>query len=269
MKPKRRRVGTGITERDVIDPDWFLAEDDLEQMEERVLWALSIGSSDWIVKWRERASSILRTHGLPSTFGHYRQDEHGYWIEDEGLRARFIAFRRFLADPDQTDYPGNLFGENYQALPDIAESNFGTDSIPHFMARILQQIWSLELCRELDDRDGAELASFGIGQLVTQLTMKLKWERSALTGQKTNTHLAEARHRGADVRKAKAREWREPAREHAASIWKERPNSSVSEVSRHVRKRLKEGNYPMLPSSDRALQDAIRNLAPKKNGSDN
>jgi hypothetical protein len=274
MQPKRRRVGTGITEREEIDPSWLVAEDDPDQFLDRLPFVLSLlPTSGWYERLRNNAGLVLRTLRLPSTYGFYRQDENGHWIEDAGWRDKFLEHERLLSklnDPEfEPDYerPLSPVSDGFQSLDEIAKDKFGCDSIPHFMAQILSHICSLEVSREVNNGVGAEMHAYWIGHLSASLRLKLNWENQALSGQKMQSKLADARGRGARARKAKAQEWRKPACKLASDIWRDRPGLSISEAARRVRKRLVDAGYSNLPNSDRAIRDVIGDLSPQKNGS--
>lgn len=275
MQPKRRRVGTGITVRDEIDREWLSANDEPDQLLKRFVWTRSkLPSQNWYEEWRSYAASVLETHGLPPCFGNYYQNETGHWVEDDCFRESLLALHKaFFETNEAEDLPSHyynypsLIDDRYQPLTEIAEAKFGSDSTPHFAARIAQAIWDLELSRETNNAPGAEAAAFSLGHIAASLKLKLEWEGPAISGQKARMNMAEARQRGAGVRKARAEEWRAPARKVAREVWRERPELSISETARRVRKRLVDAGYSSLPSSDRAVRDVIGDLSPQKIGS--
>jgi hypothetical protein len=206
MQPRRRRTGTGVTEREELDISWF-NEGSSEERQDRAALAFSMRPRwDWYEELRANSCSILQDYSLPSSFGRYLKDQHGNWVADEQFEATHLAITKFTLDPERNELPNVSMDDGYEFLTDIAESQWGCDSIAHFAARSLQMISVLEMCRKTNERPGAEFAAHQLRDIISAMQFKQQWEDDALTGRGVRTNLAENRTRNALRRAARVRE---------------------------------------------------------------
>jgi hypothetical protein len=267
MQLKTTRTGSGVTEREVVDQEWLFSETEPDTLPWRLHIILSrMTTPDWQNEFKSLAGDVLRRLGLPSSFGHYRMDKDGHWIADEDFRANQLAFEKFRLNLHNIEPPRVSKYDDYRPLDQIAEDKFGLDSTPHLLAILLGMISTLEVRREINDYPGVEWQAIKIGHFLATLKFKNDWEDYALLGRKVKTGFAETRDRGAKVRVAKARTWKEPARRTATEIWQKHPALPITEVADRVRKRLKSSQDLTIPRTNWSFEDAIRDLKPQKHG---
>lgn len=253
--------GSGITRRqtrELINPN----DEDRSN-----IWELleAVQSEDWSDDLLTAPLKVLKDFGLPPVWGFYRSRPNGAWERDAATSDQQLLKYVLILAADERWCEVKPAAPELMDLVDLAERHSGEDSDPHFAARIARKVWICSAARAcLGPGALTEHLAFDLGRLHARWNMKRDWEAPALSGQQRRAQAAEARERATAARQQRARAWRQPVREAAAEAWAQDAELSVSCVTLRVRKRASAG----LPTSDRAIRDAIKDLKPQKVGSD-
>jgi|tagenome__1003787_1003787.scaffolds.fasta_scaffold20958779_2 hypothetical protein len=256
MALRRRQVGTGITARSVVDVEWDDEDTDIRTYLSDTF--TTVRNEAWFEGLESQARNLLARLGLPGCWGLYRR--HGAnWTRALGSDALRLFVIGTCCGLRPQFIESDLKGDE---LEDIAAGQFGDDSKAYFAARILSLTYDLRLATAHGYSAFAQQQSYRLGRLVTELSLKLRWERAALSGARRQEALATARDRGNDRRLKTARAWRARAQAVAAEIWARNPTLSAAAVSYCIR-----SSSDVLMPGDRAVRGAIAHLRPKKPGS--
>jgi hypothetical protein len=164
-----RSIGTGMTERAVVEFDHDNPEDVAAQVNAAIR-AFEISSFDRISRrLTELAVAILQAAGLPS------DPAAGYMLRSTN-GASFIE----LAEPRDVDDQANLM-----ALDEaILAAGFEIDSAEGYAGRILRKLHLSQSRLRAGEIDDAMALAFEIGGLVTEAGMKAVFEPDFRLGEK-------------------------------------------------------------------------------------
>jgi hypothetical protein len=163
-----RSIGTGMTERAVVEFDHANPEDVDAQMNAAIR-AFEMSSFDRISRrLTELAVAILQAAGLPS------DPAAGYMLRSTNDASFFE-----LAEPRDVDDQANLM-----ALDEaILAAGFEIDSAEGYAGRILRKLHLSQYHLRAGGIDDAMAVAFEVGALVTEASMKAVFERDFLTSE--------------------------------------------------------------------------------------
>ena len=182
MKSGRQLVGTGITQRERVT----LLRIDKQDMEARWSWYENpelAGQTSWggmanfVREIRQWAAEALNAAGLPSSHGHFWLLADGSYKDVTGLSWKEYCDVTKLRSPPP---PGDLI-----SLTQV--KGLQPDSSAGYAARLLTLLWCLE--KAPGNRKQSVEHAFEFGYLARECSMKFRWERHALHGQKKSAVL--------------------------------------------------------------------------------
>ena len=124
-------------------------------------------------------------------------------------------------------------------LEDAESGPFEPDSVEHYAERIVRAIEATCSYIAANDADSAARAALDVGRLVTEASMKHRWERPALRGAKTAAALNKAASSTNRERSNEAERRYEEWQATAESLWTKNEYLSVASVAEIISKRTR------------------------------
>ena len=234
MKPPRQLVGTGITQREhvtLLRMEGQISGDGLK----RLVWVYEnpemAGQTSWggmanfVEDTRQWAAEVLTEAGLPSSYGRFWPLADGSYRDVAGLSWKeYCALTNLHSPPPPADLVGLVHLKGLQP-----------DSPAGYAARLLALLWRLNAASGNLERS-VELA-FEFGYLARECSMKFRWERHALHGQKKATELRDIATAANARRKSAAAQKRAEWQELANALFATKPGESKLWAADEIRKK--------------------------------